>query len=108
MSSVGQVEKQTQKRVVKLFTDVLDYAYLGDWSDRTGNANIESDLLRAWLIQRGIDLQLANRAIFELSKAANDVSKSLYDCWRRPNSDHPCRLNFDQGREAVEMTAICG
>lgn len=79
MSSVGQVEKQTQKRVVKLFTDVLDYAYLGDWSDRTGNANIESDLLRAWLIQRGIDLQLANRAIFELSKAANDVSKSLYD-----------------------------
>ena len=29
-------------------------------------------------------------------------------CWRRPNFDHPCRLNFDQGREAVDMTAICG
>lgn len=33
---------------------------------------------------------------------------AAYPCWRRPNSDHPCRLNFDQGREAVEMTAICG
>ena len=31
-----------------------------------------------------------------------------FACWRRPNFDHPCRLNFDQGREAVDMTAICG
>lgn len=22
-------------------------------------------------------------------------------CWRRLNIDHPCRLNFDQGRDAV-------
>lgn len=32
----------------------------------------------------------------------------VLQCWRRPNFDHPCRLNFDQGREAVDMTAICG
>jgi hypothetical protein len=31
-----------------------------------------------------------------------------YVCWRRPNFDHPCRLNFDQGREAVARTAVCG
>jgi hypothetical protein len=36
------------------------------------------------------------------------ATDGVEDCWRRPNFDHPCRLNFDQGREAVEMTAICG
>lgn len=30
------------------------------------------------------------------------------ECWRRPNFDHPRRLNLDQGAEAVAMTAICG
>ena len=35
----------TQKRVVKLFRDTLDYAYLGNWIDRPGNANIEAKLL---------------------------------------------------------------
>ncbi len=29
-------------------------------------------------------------------------------CWRRPNFDHPRRLNLDQGAEAVAMTVICG
>ncbi|RTL34835.1 MAG: ArsR family transcriptional regulator [Burkholderiales bacterium] len=32
----------------------------------------------------------------------------MYRCWRRPNFDHPRRLNLDQGAEAVAMTAICG
>jgi hypothetical protein len=36
------------------------------------------------------------------------IELAARECWRRPNFDHPCRLNFDQGREAVEMTAICG
>jgi hypothetical protein len=30
------------------------------------------------------------------------------ECGRRPNPDHPRRLNIDQGREAVAETAICG
>ena len=34
MSSVGQIEKKTQARVVKLFRDQLGYDYLGDWNDR--------------------------------------------------------------------------
>jgi len=46
MSSVGQIEKRTQDRVVALFRDQLDYDYLGNWVDRAGNANIEQALLR--------------------------------------------------------------
>ena len=53
MSTVGQIEKRTQARVVALFRERLGYDYLGDWSDRDGNRNIEEDLLRAWLREAG-------------------------------------------------------
>src|SRR5208337_565827 len=49
MSTVGQIEKKTQARVVKLFRDTLRYDYLGDWEEREGNACIETGLLSAWL-----------------------------------------------------------
>ena len=42
MSTVGQIERMTQARVVKLFRDTLGYDYLGDWEEREGNACIET------------------------------------------------------------------
>ncbi len=80
MSTVGQIEKRTQERVVRLFRDVLGYDYLGDWSDREGNRNIESEWLRAFLKDKqGYDDALIDRALYLLDKAASDTSKSLYD-----------------------------
>jgi type I restriction enzyme R subunit len=79
MSTVGQIEKKTQKRVVNLFRDTLDYAYLGDWTDRPGNANIETKLLQAWLKKRGVAEGLITKALHMLDKVAGDTSKSLYD-----------------------------
>jgi predicted HTH transcriptional regulator len=46
---VGQKEILTQKRVVTLFREQLDYDYLGDWTDRAGNRNIEEEYLRTFL-----------------------------------------------------------
>ena len=84
MSSVGQVEKKTQSRVVRLFQDSLGYDFLGNWIDRpekTGNPNrnIEPDLLRRWLQAKGYAPALITRAIAHLTKVATDQSRSLYD-----------------------------
>jgi len=80
MSTVGQIEKKTQQRVVKLFREQLGYDYLGDWTDREGNCNIEEDLLRRFLRDsQGYDEALITRALHLLGKAAGDTSKSLYD-----------------------------
>lgn len=45
MSDLGQPERATQNRIVALFRDELGYRYLGDWSDRGGNSNVEEALL---------------------------------------------------------------
>ena len=55
MSIVGQIEKETQERVVKLFREQLGYDYLGDWTEREGNRNIEEELLR---VQGDVALQV--------------------------------------------------
>src|SRR5439155_10923713 len=52
MSAVGQPERSTQDRVVALFRDELGYRYLGDWTDREGNSNIEDSLFSTWLTKR--------------------------------------------------------
>jgi type I restriction enzyme, R subunit len=79
MSTVGQIERKTQQRVVKLFRDTLKYDYLGNWEERENNRNIESDLLRAFLKKQRYDDTLITRALHQLEKAAGDTSKSLYD-----------------------------
>jgi len=80
MSTVGQIERATQNRVVDLFRDRLGYRYLGNWEEREGNSNIEPDLLRQFLREKqGCDQALIERALRFLARAAGDTSKSLYD-----------------------------
>jgi type I restriction enzyme R subunit len=79
-STVGQIEKKTQQRVVRLFREQLGYDYLGDWTERDGNRNIEENLLQAFLCEKqGYDETLITRAMHLLDKAAGDTSRSLYD-----------------------------
>ena len=52
MSTVSQIEKRTRQRVVTLFREQLGYDYLGDWTDRACNRNIEQDDLRTFLRDR--------------------------------------------------------
>lgn len=76
--SVGQREKFTQNRVIKLFVQELGYTYLGDFTDRI-NSNIETDLLTKFLTRKGYSPLLISRALKELQDAAGNQSVNLYD-----------------------------
>ncbi len=79
MSTVGQPERKTQDRIVQLFVATLGYEYLGNWIDQPRTSNVEPDILSAWLRSRGVAPELAAKAIYALTRAADDTSKSLYD-----------------------------
>ncbi|BAV64343.1 type I restriction endonuclease subunit R [Sphingobium cloacae] len=76
---VGKPEKATQKRIIGLFKDTLGYHYLGDWSDRAGNSNIEESLLSAYLKGAGYSDAHISAALFKLRSEAFNTHRSLYD-----------------------------
>ncbi|MBI2807292.1 MAG: HsdR family type I site-specific deoxyribonuclease [Planctomycetes bacterium] len=78
MSTIGQPERATQNRVVTLFRDELKYRYLGDWTDREDNSNIEESLLSAWLTKCGYTPAQISSALFKLRTEADNPNRSLY------------------------------
>ncbi|OHE66118.1 MAG: restriction endonuclease subunit R [Treponema sp. GWC1_61_84] len=72
-------ERVTQNRVVALFRDVLGYAYLGDWTDRPDNSNIEEGLVSAWLAGRGYGPDQIAKALHALRTEAFHPNRSLYE-----------------------------
>ena len=78
MSTVGQKERATQNRVIKLLKK-LGYTYLGNWEERLDNSNIEEAYLRPFLKRQGYSDTLINKSLYELNKVAGDQTRSLYD-----------------------------
>jgi len=70
MSIIGQKERATQNRVVKLFQQQLGYTYYGDWQERADNSNIEEQYLHAWLTKQGVDDGLITQALRKLKQEA--------------------------------------
>jgi len=80
MSEVGQVERVTQNRVVKLLRDQLHYTYFGNWERRPNTRNIEEAPLRYFLKNvQGYSDELIKRALHEFNRVAGDQVRSLYD-----------------------------
>ncbi len=80
MSNVGQRERETQDRVVRLFQHHLGYTYLGNWETRDNNRNIETGLLTQWLQRRGVSDTLINKTLRQLDQAAAlGEGQNLYD-----------------------------
>lgn len=75
---VGKPERATQNRIIRLFQDELHYRYLGDWTDRAGNSNIEEGLLTAWLTKCGYSAPQINRALDILRREADNHNRTLY------------------------------
>ena len=78
MSAIGQLERATQQRVIALFRAELGYRYLGDWTDRDGNSNIEAGLLTAYLTKSGYTPAQINAALYKLRTEADNHSRALY------------------------------
>lgn len=98
-TSIGQLERNTQNRVVALFQERLGYDYLGNWNDREGNTNIEPELLLQNLLARGVNESLANKAITEFVRTANNQTLSLYDLNKQ---------TYDQLRYGVKVKENLG
>ena len=79
MSTIGRPERATQNRVISLFRDELGYRYLGDWTDRTTNSNIEVEQLTAYLSKSGYTPAQISRALDKLRTEAGNPNRSLYD-----------------------------
>ena len=79
MSAVGSPERATQNRVIALFRDELGYQYLGDWTDREGNSNIEKEILSTWLTKCGYSDAQIDAALHTLRTEANNQNRTLYD-----------------------------
>ncbi|MDP6353932.1 MAG: hypothetical protein QF473_02440, partial [Planctomycetota bacterium] len=75
MNPIGQPERATQDRVIALFRDELGYRFLGDWSDREGNSNIEEELLRDYLARQGYTPKQIGVALYMLHVRADNQSR---------------------------------
>ena len=82
MSKIGEAERRTQERLLDLLArgeGNLGWDYLGDWHKRAGNANIEEEYLRPWLLSRGYEPDVVTKAIAELKRAARMDGVKLYE-----------------------------
>jgi type I restriction enzyme, R subunit len=77
---IGQVERKTQRRLIKLFVDELNYEYLGDFSENQYNSNIIEEQLYEFLFAyQEYEDEVIRRAIAEFVKTAGNTSVDLYD-----------------------------
>ncbi len=79
MNNIGTPERATQNRIIALFRDELHYQYLGDWTDRENNSNVEEELLTTYLARRGYASAQISQAIYRLRTEADNPTRNLYE-----------------------------
>jgi type I restriction enzyme R subunit len=83
MTNVGQIERKTHDRVVKLFAQSLGYEYLGNWEARDGTSNVDLQLLEMNLEARRYGAIQIGKAVDRLKKDASlGGGRDLYEANR--------------------------
>jgi type I restriction enzyme R subunit len=77
MSNVGQIERETQKRLVALLQEKLGFEYLGNW-EKQYNTNLVKAEFLAFQETRGQSEELAMKSFHELEKIASNGSVKVY------------------------------
>lgn len=79
MSKIGQIERATQNRVVKLFQQQLGYRYIGNLEKEEDNSNLREADLKAFLSKQKYPETLITKAIIDFKKAISiNTSDDLY------------------------------
>lgn len=105
---IGELERTTQERVIKLFKEELNYDFLGDWKEREGNSNIEVSLLQSYLESAGYSDLLIKKAIDRLKKESEVFEENLYDVNRHVHTfiTHGVNVKTEVGKNSETVQII--
>ena len=105
--AINKSERVTQNRIVKLFTD-LGYEYLGDWTDRYDNSNIEIEYLDKYLEGAGYSSEQISKATYQLKSELNDPNLSLYQLNQKIYSllRYGVNIKLDAGKPSETVKLI--
>lgn len=76
---INPIERITQQRIIKLFTEQLGYVYYGNWEKREHNSNVEQAYLAQFLKKQDYLPNLVSKACKEVYDLATSNSGNLYD-----------------------------
>ena len=80
-SSIPQIDPERgrpRKKYIAEFQNIL-IIYLGNWKNRSGNSNIEKELLSEFLKSNTSSTTVIDKVLFELERVSSDESLALYD-----------------------------
>ena len=108
MSAIGDLERLTQNRVIKLFRDTLKYEYLGNWEDEERTRPVEPDLLRKYLNSVGYSKTIIDKALFVIDKIVGNQTDSLYDINKAFYTilRYPLKVKEEAGEKAQDVNLI--
>lgn len=85
----------------------MHYRYLGDWTDRDNNSNIEEGLLTAFLAKSGYTAAQISVALHKLRTEADNHSRGLYrnnqEVYKRLRYGVPVKVRAGKATETVPL-----